>query len=198
MTQGWLFKKAGGGEKSSWSPLRGKVTGSRSNWKRRWFRLEGTELCYYPNEPKTAQARKRDALYRGDLKHAQVDRHGELQLEVQWSSKSKRYVMEVPFKDRKLKMGTEAGEGRPKGSSGMQRRQNASTPASSQVEQAREKAKQVEDARLAGGGIALPNANGLARPQGQDYDGYVVPGIGGQFSRAAPPVPPLASPGSTA
>ena len=127
-----------------------------------------------------------------------MDRHGELQLEVQWSSKSKRYVMEVPFKDRKLKMGTEASEGRPKGSSGMQRRQNASTPASSHVEQAREKAKQVEDARLAGGGIALPNANGLARPQGQDYDGYVVPGVGGQFSRAAPPVPSLASPESTA
>lgn len=198
MTQGWLFKKAGGGEKSSWSPLRGKVTGSRSNWKRRWFRLEGSELCYYPNEPKTEQARARDALYRGDLKQAQVDRNGELKLEVQWSSKSKRYVMEVPFQDRKLKMGTEASEGRPKGSSGMQRRENASTPASSQVEQAREKAKQVEDARRAGGGIALPNANGLARPQGQDYDGYVLPSVGAGGPRAAPPVPRLASPKSTA
>ena len=72
MTQGWLFKKSGGGEKQSWSPLRGKLTGSRSNWKRRWFRLEGPLLTYYEREPKTQQAREKDALYKGDLRQAQV------------------------------------------------------------------------------------------------------------------------------
>jgi len=38
----------------------------------------------------------------------QVDANGELAVRVQWNSKSKRHVLDVPFADRKLRMGTEA------------------------------------------------------------------------------------------
>lgn len=149
---------------------------------------------------------------------SQVNAKGELAVQVQWNNKSLRFVMDVPFKDRKLRMGTEATEaGSPKkvrafppsiksaGSASLipppcvpVSGKMAPPPrgsGSSDVEKAREKAKQVLEAQHAGGRISYPSPNGLARPQGQDYDGYLVQvNAPGGSRRRAPPVPNLRGP----
>ena len=91
---GFLWKKAGG--KTGASPR-------RSNWNRRWFKLEGPRLAYFEDQ----EADGMEPAWEGDLTYAQVDPETEtLQCEIHFDEKSRRFVMSITFTDRVLRIGT--------------------------------------------------------------------------------------------
>jgi len=90
---GYLWKKAGG--KKGESPR-------RSNWNRRWFKLEGSKLEYYESDTDS-----RPATWSGELSNCEVDRNSKvLSTGVSFDGKANRYTLEVHFTDRILRLGT--------------------------------------------------------------------------------------------
>ena len=97
---GMLWKKSGG--KTGLSPR-------RSNWNKRWFRLEGPILRYYESEEDAGGGK---AAWEGHLGEAKVNpQTGVLSCGSGYDAKAERDVLEVHFNDRVLRMGTESSKG---------------------------------------------------------------------------------------
>lgn len=99
VTQGWLWKKAGGALTESAK----KMSIGRTNWMARWFRLDGPYLSYFEDKP----TKPGQALYRGDLSRAAVNAQGKLEVKTEWDSTRKRYIISIPFHDRILRIGSD-------------------------------------------------------------------------------------------
>jgi len=99
---GWLWKKAGGGNKETFS------LGGR-NWNRRWFTLNNGVLSYFedPSE-KIQKGFTKGAgkpIWSGDLRSK-----GDLKCDSKWDGSKKRSVLQVAFKSRILTVGSSLTE----------------------------------------------------------------------------------------
>lgn len=107
-TAGWLWKKAGGGDKAGTSF---SLTGR--NWKKRWFTLKGSILAYYEHASGPDgkfMAGQGKPLWSGDLRVAKVTPAGDLLANLKYEDAKNRTVLEVNFKDRLLRLGTSPGD----------------------------------------------------------------------------------------